>query len=332
VTPVEQLLKTHWQLAVEKVTPVGPVWRIEAVQGDFCLKRGKHSLARLDFDYYAIESLWKRGFTRTPRLIPTVCGQPFAQTEDGPFFLTKWVGRPLNPHSKAEWLGAAHTLGQFHRASEGVSFPAKTKRVYFAGKWVRRFSERTEELRLAFESLDHPQNEFEEAVKAEAEHILTQAALAEGALNRSGYQRLVREVELTPTLVHGNIKAENFSVDRQGAVFLIDFDGFRLDVPVQDLADLFRDVLPSLNWSPCDALDIFDAYHQARPVQAAEIPVLTALLAYPQSAYKEIHKYRTQPGRSLQKSLRKWRFAVNDIYRTHEFLQKWAILLQNRVQ
>lgn len=332
MVPVKQLLETHWQLAVEKVTAVGPVWRAETVQGDFCFKRGKHGLGRLFFDYYAIEYLWKQGFTGTPRLIPTLYGNPIIETEHGHFFLTAWVGRPLDASSHEEWLTAAATLGGFHHASKGVSFPPVAKPQSFSGKWARRFAERTEELQQFFASLSTSRNEFEEMIKKDSAQILDQAAVAADLLQASAYERLVREVEAVPTLVHGNIKAENFSVDRSGAVALIDFDGFRLDVPVQDLANLFQDVLPACNWSPDAALEVFQAYQAERPVDPKEIGVLLALLSFPHSVYKEIHKYISQPDRPLKKCLRKWQPALQEMYQTREFLQKWANPLKKCVQ
>ncbi len=329
---VQHLLETHWQLAVEKVIPVGPVWKIEAVQGDFCLKRGKRSLSRLMFDHHAIEYLWRQGFTRTPRLIPTVHGEAINRTDDGNFFLTRWVGRPLNPHAKAEWLAAAAVLGDFHHLSSGLSLPPQSTAVFFSSRWTRRFAERTEELQLALAALERPQNAFEDVVRRDAAQILSQAKRATDLLMRSDYERMVQEVQQMPTLVHGNVKGENFAIDAQGQVSLIDFDAFRLDVPVSDLVNLFQNVLPGLNWSPEDALDILAAYHRARPVAPAEIEVLLALLSFPHQAYKELHKYKQQADRPLEKALRKWHPAVNEMYQTDEFLKKWAILLEKRVQ
>ncbi|TCP55393.1 CotS family spore coat protein [Tumebacillus sp. BK434] len=330
--PVKQLLETHWQLAVEKVTAVGPVWRIETVQGDFCFKRGKHGLGRLFFDYHAIEYLWKQGFTGTPRLIPTVYGNPIIETEHGHFFLTAWVGRPLDASAHSEWKTAAAALGGFHHASKGVTFPPVAKPQSFSGKWTRRFAERTEELQAFLGGLSASRNEFEARIKQDSAQILAQAAEAAQRLQASAYERLVREVEAVPMLVHGNIKAENFSVENSGAVALIDFDSFRLDVPVQDLANLFQSVLPACSWSPDAALDVFHAYQTGRRVDPAEIPVLLAFLSFPHSVYKEIHKYTTQPDRPLAKCMRKWEPAVQEMYQTREFLQKWANPLKKCVQ
>jgi hypothetical protein len=50
-------------------------------------------------------------------------------------------------------------------------------------------------------------------------------------------------------LVHGNIKAENFSVSKTAPTYLIDFDSFRLDVAVQDISDLIQYLLPAVDGS-----------------------------------------------------------------------------------
>src|SRR3569833_263836 len=91
-----ELLDHHWGILATEITAVGPVWKVTAEAGTYCLKPGKHGRKRLLFDHHAIEGLYANGYAGTPRFHPTFTGAPFAETKDGLFALIDWVGRPLN--------------------------------------------------------------------------------------------------------------------------------------------------------------------------------------------------------------------------------------------
>jgi CotS family spore coat protein len=327
----EAILHQHWGLHVQQVEAVGPVFKVCADTGIYCLKRGKHGRGRLGFDHHAIEELYKNGFAATPRFCLTADGQPWAEVEGEPWVLTPWVGRTLNPQSREEWVQAAAQLARFHRASHGMEMPDEVKRVAFSGKWLARFEERNEQLREAIQSFTPPQNEFETLAAQRAPELLALAERAAHTLQHSAYGALVHAIRETPTLVHGNVKAENFTVDEAGRVCLIDFDSFRLDVWVQDLSDFLVHALLAHEWSQEFACRLFDAYHAERPLRAEEAPVLLALLSYPYRAVKVIHKYHFE-GRGLEKTLRKWQRAASELNAHKVFIKDWATWLQKRVQ
>ncbi|MGZ4122818.1 MAG: CotS family spore coat protein [Tumebacillaceae bacterium] len=331
MTEIEQLLATHWNLTVRHVQAVGPVWKVSTDEGEYCLKAGKHGVDDLLFDYHAIEWLFANAFSGTPRMIATGSGEPFAQTDAGPFALQRWVGRPLDVESRSEWLSAARKLAQFHLASTGMELPPNVKRVTFKGKWSKRFEERNTELQQAFQSFHPSHREFEADVLTESQRVLEMASRAMTILQNSEYERLVEEIQATPTLVHGNVKWENFTVDAQGVVHVIDFDSFRLDVSVQDISDLLLGCLPRYGWSLEFAQQLLAAYEEVRPLRPEEVPVMLALMSFPYKPYNVMHKYAAGY-RPEEKSWRKWRLAVRDLPEQDEFLMKWASWLQNCVQ
>lgn len=327
-----RLLQDHWRKEAEKIERVGPVWRITAPDGEeYCLKGGKHGLPRLLFHHHTIEFLWQNGFTETPRLLLTSQGEPYADTVHGPHVLTRWVGRALDPSSLGEWIGASETLARFHAASEGMRLPPGIRPHSFKGRWLRRFAVRNERLAATVRGLDTAEHPFAEHARLDAPAVLENARAAAELLKQSAYRDLVREVRERPLLSHGNVKSENFTIDRDGSASLIDFDSFRFDLPVQDLANLISGALPALGWSQEHAQTLFDAYHRIRPLQAREVHVLLALLRYPYNAAKVLHRYQ-ESERSPAKSLRKWKRGLEEMYRTDEFLEKWADSLTFRVQ
>ena len=327
---IGELLAVHWNLRDPAITAVGPVWKVTAETGTYCLKPGKHGRKRLRFDHEAIEALYRNGYAGTPRFHPTSAGAPFAETRDGLFALTDWVGRTLNVASLPEWNLAAAELACFHQAAENLPLATDSPRVFFAGRWLRRYPERTEHLQVLFDSLD-PADPLQAEMREAADDVLERARAATAALQNSAYSSLAEQVQVRPTLVHGNVKGENFTVNDKGKIFLIDFDSFRLDVSVQDLSDLYAAFLPAVNWSLPAAQELFESYHAARPVSAEEAEVLLALLAYPTALYKAVHKYKNE-GRTPDKARRKWRLAYREFEQENEFFVTWASWLRNRVQ
>ena len=240
------------------------------------------------------------------------------------------MGRPLNVASSKEWNGAAAELAAFHQAAENLPLPADALRIYFSGRWLRRYSERTKHLEALFHSLD-PADLLEAEMRQAADRVLERARTATDALHHSAYRTLVEQVRTRPMLVHGNVKGENFTVNEKGNIFLIDYDSFRLDVSVQDLSDLYSAFLPAVDWSLPAAQELFESYHAVRSVSAEEAEVLLALLAYPTALYKAVHKYKNE-GRTPEKARRKWRLAYGDFQRENEFFVNWGSWLLNRVE
>lgn len=327
----ERRLAECWGFEVVQLEAVGPVFKVTATTGSYCLKRGKHGRGRLGFDHHAIEALYAQGFSATPRFCRTVDGNPWAEIDDEPWVITPWIGRTLDAQSREEWLLAAAQLARFHHASHGMDLSAEVKRVAFSGKWLARFDERNAWLQEAVQSFEPPRNEFEAEVLHCAAELVQLAEKSARTLHHSAYSAMVRSIRETPTLVHGNVKAENFTVDETGRVCLIDFDSFRLDVWVQDLSDFLTNALIAHEWSQEFACQLFDAYHAERPLLAEEAPVLLALLSYPYRAVKVIHKYHFE-GRGLEKTLRKWKRAVQELNSHQIFVNEWATWLEKRVQ
>ncbi|ATW25733.1 CotS family spore coat protein [Candidatus Formimonas warabiya] len=318
----KKMIYHHWRKKVKKVSKFGPVWKVKTKHGQYCLKRWKHGKARLLFAYQVIEQLWERGYSRTPRLLPAVNGLPYAKNDEDIFVLTKWVGRPLRGESKTEWTLAAKELAAFHLMSQNIYLPPQVERYYFSGKWLFRFPKRIKEMKEAFDRFKNPQNIFEEEVSKDAPLVLETAEAALELLRKSAYQSMVEEIYTRPMLCHGNIKAKNFTIDDDGAVFVIDFDSFRLDLPVQDLSALFFAALSCTGWSLPFARTLFESYHVVRPVKQEEIPILKAILLFPDDVYKTIHKY-CQGEKSPESSLKKWQKEFSRFIQQRLFYKKW---------
>jgi len=319
---LEQLVSIYWNMKVKKVSPFGPVWKVKTPEGYFCLKCCKHGVSHLLFAYHVIEGLWQNGFRATPRLIPTYAGIPFINTLQGPFVFMKWVGRPLKNKSKTEWVRAAKVLAHFHIAFQRIKIPHPVTKYYFSGRWLKRYPKRIWEMKQAFNLFSSPQNELEVRAGQDRELIMDTAERALKILRESEYSGMVQKLYTRPALSHGNIKAKNFTVTADGIINIIDFDSFRLDLPIQDFCYLFSGALESTGWSRPFARELFKSYNSIREIRREEIPILQALLLFPQEPYKLIHKY-LKGERSWEKLLRKWNKVIPRFIEEQEFYQDW---------
>ncbi len=324
---IKDLIFHYWEIKVKEVSEFGPVWKIKTKSDQYCFKRWKHGKSHLLFAYHVIDQLWKNGYAGTPYFIPTVGGLPFLEKNKDIFILTKWVGRPLREDSKKEWLLAAKELAKFHLVSEKICLPSQLEKQCFSGKWLTRFPKRIQEMREAFNRFHTPQNIFEEDVAKYASFIIKSAESAWELLKQSGYEAMVNKIYFYPKICHGNIKAKNFTITDDGLVNIIDFDSFRLDLPVQDLSTLFSQALSSTGWSFCFAQTLFETYDQVRPVHQEEIPILKAFLDFPYDVYKIMRKYAK--GRKPPEAyLKKWQKIITGFIHQQHFYQRWFSWLE----
>lgn len=319
---VKSIVSHHWKRKVKKVSKFGPVWKVKTKEGYFCLKRWKHGRPHLFFAYHVIEELWSRGYFGTPRLIADAQGKPFTEEKGEIYVLTKWVGRPLKEELKREWVLAARELANFHRISNNIELPPDIEGCYFSGKWLKRFPKRIEEMQKAFDLFQKPGNVFEEEVIRNAAVIMEIAETADNMMKESYYQWLSENLRLSPQLCHGNIKAKNFTVTEDGKVHIVDFDSFRFDLPVQDLAAFFLSALSSKGWSISFAQTLFDTYDQVRHIEPEELPILKALLIFPYELCKLIQKYQ-RGGKTPEAFLKKWDKEFARFAQQQYFFERW---------
>ncbi|MGI6684054.1 MAG: phosphotransferase [Bacillota bacterium] len=321
-TDVRGIIYRQWRIKVSKVSRFGPVWKVKSKHGYFCFKRWKRRISHLLFAHHVIEELWQRGYSGTPRFIPTVQGKPYIEEEGDIYVLTRWMGRPLKERSKREWVGAAKELAHFHNASENMILPPGIDGSYFSGRWLDRFPMRIEETRTLFAQFEHPQNVFEEEVLINASVVLGVAESAYERLLRSRYRCLSDNLYLCPRLCHGNIKGKNFTITEEGNVCIIDPDSFRFDLPVQDLASFFTSALSSMERSLSLANILFNSYDAIRQVEEDEMPILKALLMFPYDLCKLLQKYQ-EGGKSPEAYLKKWNKELIRFSRHQYFLEQW---------
>lgn len=301
-----------WSISPEDVSPYKDVYRVEALEGLYCLKEIDKKPRRVLALAGVFEHLLDRAFTKTAKAYRTKEGSIIGKTSSGhSFILTDWlVGRkPRFGSSNADLIGATTTLALFHQASVGFTPPSGGRLRNRLNRWPSRFSSRLRQVVELRDMLEHKPflDNFDRAFMEYYPWILDRAQDGWCILATSQYDQLVEEVRESRSFCHGDVAERNFVVTTTGEYCLIDLDLVRRDLRVADLYKLFRDVMKKRDWDFQAGKLILDSYSAVAPLTPEEITVLYALLSYP---HKIIHLllryYIKREGRSYGWSTRKF--------------------------
>lgn len=302
----------NWPITPRLVTPYKDVYRVQAIEGLYCLKeidrKPKRALA-LEGIY---EHLQERGFTKTALPYQSQMGRLVAQTAAGHnYVLTDWlVGRrPAFRSSDSDLIGVATTLALFHQASAGFAPPEGGRLRNRLNRWPSRFTSRLREVVRLRENLNHKPflDNFDRAFVQYYPWILDRAQEGWCVLATSHYDRLVESARQCRTFCHGDVAERNFVLTTSGDYCVIDLDLVRRDIRVADLYKLLRDALKKRRWDFSAAQLVLEAYSDVSPLEPEEITVLYALICYPHKlAHLVLRYYIKREGKSQGWSTRKF--------------------------
>lgn len=265
---------------------LGKIWRLDAVQGVFACKPalppGRDALLR------AIEAhLAARGFTRFPRLLPTLAGRAELRAAGRSYVVRPWLPG-AHPHLDAdhplELRLTMEAVAELHLAGEGFSWPC----LYQAHceSSLRALAEKTEQIRSFGRAEEDP---FARLYRQGAPVALEEALAAAHLLEASGCGALP-DTAGRDGICHGDPAANNVLINGKAA-YLLDLERAEVDVPPVDLARLSRRVLAPQGWAPALFESLLAAYQRLRPLSAAEARTTIALLHWPQAFWRLGHQY-----------------------------------------
>ncbi|HHV93098.1 MAG TPA: CotS family spore coat protein [Firmicutes bacterium] len=287
---------SKWPITPLSITSYKDVYRVEAVEGSFCLKEVDRRLSRVAALEGALIHFRTKGFTKTAAAHETKEGRLICRDEaGGNFILTDWLAgrKPSFGTSDEDIAAAAVTLAEFHQASEGYDPPPEGKLRNRLNRWPRRFSSFLRQLVELREQLEHKPllDNFDRLFVEHYPWILDRAEDGWCVLSTSKYDDLVTAAQEARSFCHGDAAQRNFVIADDRGCCLIDFDLLRRDIRIADVYKLLRDVLKKRHWNFQAAQLLLDSYSSVAPLDGEEITVLYALLAYPRKIIHLILRY-----------------------------------------
>jgi CotS family spore coat protein len=301
-------IMNHWGLTVLGYQQIKDVFQVETEKGVKNLKVSPLVPKRLLFVHQAILHLQNNGFEGMYPLIPALDGRTYITDGRYAYSLFDWIeGSQCDFDNLNELRDSTRLLAEFHQKSRGFIPPDHSNMRNRLGKCLHHFEEYYQDL-LDFKdtAATMPDDPFAQIYLSQVDYFLPIAARAITKLRQSSYPDLVKTARQHHTFCHGDPAARNFILTPGKQIFMIDFDSFRLDLPVMDLIKFARRVLKKYCWEFEVAKVLVDAYLEVTPLSVNELEVMKAVFYFPQKFWRMATRYfhhhdRHSPERALQK-------------------------------
>lgn len=268
----------------------GKAWRLETDRGPYFFKSFVFQDGpRLRFIDGAMRHVIERGFELIIPFEQTRDGNPYITHAGDVFFMTPFLDlRQCNYDNPTELIRAAQLLAGLHLASHGYQPPTNWNPQEFWGRWPRRMKEKIQHLYTFRSSLEQQRDwdAFDHLFAEYFPYYFQQAHEALRLLLASDYYRLMTHEQRFHTICHHDYEYHNVLINPHDRYFIIDFDYLLCDTHLHDLASLLIRAGKRSDWDETQRERVLKAYHSIYPLQPAEIPILQAIMLFPQAYWQ----------------------------------------------
>ena len=297
------LVSTHYDMKLLSKTLIttkpdkgGAIWKIETDQGPRSLKVLHRKPIRSLFSIGAQDYIVKQG-GRVPELKKTREGALYVEQAGKLWIVTDWI-EELTPAGK-DLKGAqalCYGLGEFHRHSQGYIPPLGAQRASRLYRWPAYYRKITKKIdwfrnvALAYKHIPGSKS-----LLLIIDSFERQALDALAYLEQSSYTKLISKGEEHWGLVHQDYGWSNGQLG-PGGLWVIDLDGVAYDLPIRDLRKLISSTMDDLGkWDADWIRAMFEAYHQANPLDKETYELFLNDLAFPNEFYKNVNEILFDP-------------------------------------
>ncbi|MCK4260123.1 MAG: CotS family spore coat protein [Halanaerobiales bacterium] len=284
------LIEKEYEIRVNDFKPLKKAWVLQTNQGSFfskpfCFKDG----SRLRFIDGAMQHLIKQGFDYIIPMERTRKDIPYISYAEDIFFMTPFMNlRQSNYDNPSELAQAARILAGLHLGSHGYEPGSELNPQSFWGLWPRRFKEKIQHLYTFRLQLQHKNNWdiFDQIFTEKYPYYFNQANVALRRLLLTDYNRLMYNEQRFHTICHHDFEYHNLLISPQEQYYVIDFDYLLCDTHLHDLASILIRAGKRSNWKNERGETILSNYHQIYPLRPEEIPVIKAIMFFPQDFWQ----------------------------------------------
>lgn len=315
-----EALEQLWDLRAEKIRWVRSIFQVFTEREIYSLKVVSDKDSRILFYDSVIRHVCDNGFKYLAPYIYTKDGNTIGYYGGERLILTKWIkGREIDYKNLDQVSKSAKVMGQFNRLSRGYTPPENVKIRDRRGKWLNKMTRKAGNVEQYIKIAKENQNEFDKLFLDNSDWILEQSLLADDMIHNSAYKKKIKEIQIC----HGDPSKRNFLMDKEGQIYMIDFDSVRLDIVIADLWRFLRRILKKDQWEMEKIQHIIDGYTSEYPMDKDDYYILLTFLTYPQKTYHLVHKYyetRERNQKFEKKMLKKLNSAISQQERRCKFL------------
>lgn len=282
---IVNLINKNYHLEVKSIEKVKNTYKVNAKEGRYCIKVVKYQLSHFYFILSAILHLQKNGFNKIPEILKSKKGEYYIEFFGNYAYLTKWISaRESNFNNPIELEEVSQKLGELHKCSEGFSLTIDMKPRIGWFSWIDVFNTRKDEI-LDFSNRINQKaykSEFDKLYLSAIEEEINRADKSIKALQGSNYIEVMEKEMLKRGFCHHDYANHNILFDKEGEIYLIDFDYCIMDSHIHDLSSLMIRAMKNGRWNLKKGESIINNYSKIKNVQEEELSLMKEFIRFPQ--------------------------------------------------
>ena len=260
-------------------------------QGIRELKKPRGSADSLRLAFRVKEQLWKNGFCNISRMYQTLEGEPFYRYDGVLYMLEDPMPAEAMPEENlAAFLCGADLLGQMHKGARGLQTEAE--------QWDRErlpklYAKRRGELAKMRRRNDRSgcYDTIGLLLLEHYEQYMERAEEAEELLQKGSYGKALEEAAARGAFCHNAYKGEALRLEKDGKVFVGNFDKCSREIPLADVAFYLRRYMKKTAGDAAGVWEMLESYGRHCPLSDGDLIILQGMLVYPEKFLRLVNEY-----------------------------------------
>lgn len=284
INDLKNLVEENYDITILDMNKFKNVYRISAVEGNFCLKQVKHDFYRFKHILDVFNHLEQREFDNILRIIGTYDNKKYISLDDVYFYMTKWIeSRELNYSNNYDVIRAAQHIAKFHNYTKGFNVLPDTKPDIRWMRWIDIFKHKINDI-LEFKGLLRDKKELTIFDQIYFENIDRNVDIAKESIDllyKFDYEGVVGEHSRKNYICHHDLANHNILLGSHGKIYFIDFDYVILDTYLHDIGSFISRCLKFGRWDKSKLDIILKSYKDVKYITRQEISLIFAFILFP---------------------------------------------------
>ena len=297
INDIKKLVEDNYDITILNINKIKNVYKIVAVEGNFCLKQVKYNFYRFKHILEVLDYLNKNEFDNILDIILTYAGEKYIEFNNVFFYMTKWLeSRELNYSNHYDLIRAAQHIAKFHNYSNGFKPSQETEVDIRYMKWFQIFDKKINDI-LNFKEIIENKNELSSFDKIYLKNIDKNISIANESvenLYKFNYKDIMKQTVKKNYVCHHDLANHNLLLDKFGKVFFIDFDYIIIDTYLHDLGSFISRCLKYGRWNNEKFNIIIKSYKDVKSITKKELLILMSFILFPNDFWQVGVQYYTE--------------------------------------
>lgn len=281
---LKKLVEENYDVTVLNMIKFKNVYKIVAVEGNFCLKQFKYSFCRLKHVLEIFEHFNRKNFKNIPEIIPCNLKREYVELNGIYFYMTHWIeSRELNYSNIYDVEDAAFHIAKFHIYGRDFKISDETKADIRWFRWIEIFNRKIDDI-LKFRDVILHRDELSVFDKIYLKNVERNISLANESIEnlyRFDYKSVMKHHIVESYICHHDLAGHNILKDREGKLYFIDFDYVILDTFLHDLASFLMRTMKIGRWNIGKLRIIVNSYRSVKQLSKQELSLAMSFLLFP---------------------------------------------------